>query len=461
MDGAAVNAGAALGHSATADLDAMRAVVLAGDGVVMRFPGLLCVFRPGSGAGSSDADLERLMAICADVSAAAPVAPGRLLARRLAGWLGSQDGGPDFGTLATTETGIGVFLHGALDAVGADLRLSGSESGAWLDRLLPSPEGPIAIVPTDQRAPEPDAARAVFDLRVGVVPGAGVQMLPGAGVAPVPAVLRATPVAAAGPVPPAGTPQVDDVERAGLAAPATPADADVPSPVPDGIPGASIPSGQKPELRAPQRIAAIAGVAPEERRSPLEVGGPAPSASGSPPPPAVVEGSRPSGSPTPDGAEHGPQARGFKCSRDHLNDPRNQFCIICGIRMDERTGVAVLGTRPPLGLLVFDDGSTYTVDADYLLGRTPEADPRVRDGELRPLSVLDPDAQVSRGHLVIRLAEWDVTVVDESRNGTFVARPAETSWSRLAHHSPLRLDPGTRIRIGARSFIFESPSGVR
>ena len=33
--------------------------------------------------------------------------------------------------------------------------------------------------------------------------------------------------------------------------------------------------------------------------------------------------------------------------------------------------------RPPLGLLVFDDGSTYTVDAEYLIGRMPEADPRV------------------------------------------------------------------------------------
>lgn len=448
MGAAAMNSGAVPGASVTADLDAMRAVVLAGDGVVMRYPGLLCVVRAGAAAGP--ADLERLMTICAQVSAAAPSAPGRLLARRLAGWLGSRDDGPDFGTIAATESGIGVFLHGAVDAVGADLRLSGSMSGALLDRLLPFPEGSIAIVATDRQVPEPGTGWAGFDLRGGVVAGAGVQLLPGAHGVPVPAVLRAEPAAG----PDAGTPAAGP---AGWTPPA-----EVPSSVPDGIPGASIPSGQKPRLRAPQRVAAISGVAPDERRAPLEIGGPAPSAPDEEPAPdRPADADPPAGPPASDGAAQGPQARGFACSRDHLNDPRNQFCIICGIRMDERTGVVVLGTRPPLGLLVFDDGSTYTVDADYLLGRTPEADPRVRNGELRPLPVLDPDAQVSRGHLVIRLVDWDVTVIDESRNGTFVARPAESSWSRLAQQSPLRLEPGTRIRLGARSFIFESPSGVR
>ena len=34
-----------------------------------------------------------------------------------------------------------------------------------------------------------------------------------------------------------------------------------------------------------------------------------------------------------------------------------------GIRRNERTGELGFGPRPPLGLLVFDDGATYTVDA--------------------------------------------------------------------------------------------------
>jgi hypothetical protein len=68
---------------------------------------------------------------------------------------------------------------------------------------------------------------------------------------------------------------------------------------------------------------------------------------------------------------------------------------------------------------------------------------------------------VSRGHLVIKVDGWDVTAVDESRNGTFVAGPAEREWSRLPPHRPLRLLPGTRVRVGGRCFVFESASGVR
>ena len=114
-----------------------------------------------------------------------------------------------------------------------------------------------------------------------------------------------------------------------------------------------------------------------------------------------------------------------------------------------------------MGVLVFDDGSTYIVDADYLLGRMPETDPRVVGGELRALPVEDPEAQLSRGHLVIKVDGWDVTAIDESRNGTLVAGPAEQAWSRLTPRRPLRLLPGTRVRVGGRSFVFESPSGLR
>ena len=50
----------------------------------------------------------------------------------------------------------------------------------------------------------------------------------------------------------------------------------------------------------------------------------------------------------------------------------------------------VRGPRPPLGLLVFDDGATYTVDADYLVGRMPDGDERVRSGELRAIARRGP-----------------------------------------------------------------------
>jgi hypothetical protein len=156
-----------------------------------------------------------------------------------------------------------------------------------------------------------------------------------------------------------------------------------------------------------------------------------------------------------------PQARGHLCPRGHLNDPRSQFCLQCGLRVEERSAL-VAGSRPPLGLLIFDDGATHTVDTDYLVGRMPEADPRVRAGSLRSLLIEDSSGAVSRVHAEIHITGWDVLLVDSgSRNGTFVAGPGEQAWTALPARQSRRLVAGTRVRLGGRTFLFESPPGVR
>jgi pSer/pThr/pTyr-binding forkhead associated (FHA) protein len=122
-------------------------------------------------------------------------------------------------------------------------------------------------------------------------------------------------------------------------------------------------------------------------------------------------------------------------------------------------GVDVLGPRPPLGRIVFDDGATFTVDTEYLVGRMPEADPRARSGELLPIVVEDRSGSVSRVHAEILIDGWDVVLVDSgSRNGTFVAGPDDSGWTPLAPGRTSILLPGTRVRMGGRTFVFE-PSG--
>jgi hypothetical protein len=158
----------------------------------------------------------------------------------------------------------------------------------------------------------------------------------------------------------------------------------------------------------------------------------------------------------------GEQVPGYLCARGHLNDPRSQFCALCGMRIEEQSGPPANGTRPPLGLLVFDDGATYTVDAEYLMGRMPEADPRVTAGEVRSLALEDASGAVSRVHAQIIVDGWDALLVDAgSRNGTFVSPPGDQGWTQLPAGETHRLVPGTRVRIGGRSFQFESPSGER
>jgi hypothetical protein len=118
--------------------------------------------------------------------------------------------------------------------------------------------------------------------------------------------------------------------------------------------------------------------------------------------------------------------------------------------------------RPPVGLLVFDDGATYTVDAEYLMGRMPEADPRVASGALRSLALEDTSGAVSRVHAQIVVNGWEALLVDVgSRNGTFVSPPGEQGWTQLPAGETHLLVPGTRVRIGGRSFQFEAPSGAR
>jgi pSer/pThr/pTyr-binding forkhead associated (FHA) protein len=130
-----------------------------------------------------------------------------------------------------------------------------------------------------------------------------------------------------------------------------------------------------------------------------------------------------------------------------------------GLVVDDRSDDSA--PRPPVGLLVFDDGATYTVDAEYLMGRMPEADPRVASGAIRSLALEDASGAVSRVHAQIVLNGWEALLVDVgSRNGTFVSPPGEQGWTQLPAGETHRLVPGTRVRIGGRSFQFEASSGT-
>ncbi|MGI8723727.1 MAG: FHA domain-containing protein [Geodermatophilaceae bacterium] len=157
----------------------------------------------------------------------------------------------------------------------------------------------------------------------------------------------------------------------------------------------------------------------------------------------------------------GTRVRGYRCRTGHLNDPRALFCALCGIRMAESTGVYVEGPRPPLGLLVFDNGASFVLDESYLLGREPDIDQRVRSGRLRPLVLFDTSGVISRRHAEIRLEEWDVLLIDcGSANGTLVAERGSTHWSALLPGQPVRMLPGMQVRIGERSFVFEPLHGA-
>ena len=152
--------------------------------------------------------------------------------------------------------------------------------------------------------------------------------------------------------------------------------------------------------------------------------------------------------------------RGVFCKNRHFNDPRQLFCAVCGINMVQQTPVLVNGTRPPLGVIVLDDGSVFQLDSDYLLGRDPASDDRVRNEQVRGIPVQDQSNQISRVHARIELRGWDPVLIDnQSTNGTFVNPPKTADWHRLASGGEHVLTQGTRVRIGHRTLAFNTHAG--
>jgi len=482
------------------EFDDVRGEVLAGSHLVLRVPGIVALIRRDEGAGqAASADL---LSLIRDAARESGAAPGRELALRLTRWVVVTGAVPGFGTVAATEDGIAVFLHGDVslsELAGPDsdhhepLHLSGRTAAFTVDRLLPWPAGPIALAAG--AAPEPEGPTAIgvlgwSGLVQGLVPGDGIVLGSRAGAEPVTGGRHPTGAPAAGaagepvpqsagadafdplatqahrdarpradtdpvtrrppaPTPPAQVPPavVAQVPPAGAAQvlPAAAAPAVDPSvlPRPDPGPPLPVPPGTAPpKLRPPRFSEQIHGSHRHEaRRAPLPVAG------------AKVAAPRP-------GARDEPShvvVKGFRCSRNHLNDPRVSFCSVCGIRMDQRTGILVDGRRPPLGLLVLDIGATFVLDDDYLLGRNPETDEAVVSGRLRPIRLDDDSGTLSRVHAEIRLQGWDVVLIDRgSAHGTYVAGAEQPGWTRLAPRAAFVLAPGTHVRTGRRMFTFES-----
>jgi hypothetical protein len=149
---------------------------------------------------------------------------------------------------------------------------------------------------------------------------------------------------------------------------------------------------------------------------------------------------------------------GALCARMHFNAPDAMFCRECRASMREVTRNTRRQPRPPLGVLLVDDGRGYLLDRDYVIGREPLLDDDVAAGRATPLPITDAEGSVSRLHLRVSLVGWRVEVRDlGSANGSVLYRaggprtlaPVDAAW----------LDPGARVGVGRRSVQF-LPYGV-
>jgi hypothetical protein len=129
--------------------------------------------------------------------------------------------------------------------------------------------------------------------------------------------------------------------------------------------------------------------------------------------------------------------------------------------MVHQTHDLITGPRPPLGVLVLDDGSTFAVDFDYVIGREPENSELVQKGQARPLLIEDPSLRLSREHARILLDGWEVSVEDaHSANGTRIRVSHSSEWIMLKPGERRSITPGTWLGMSDREFVFESHFGT-
>lgn len=419
------------------DWQSWRVQVAPGNGVVSRTGGSLLVARPDS--PSQEAFLDELLAAVEQNAAAHGADPGRRLARRTAGLVAAAepDDVPCFGLLSATTDGVAALLVGDVELTitgptGIVETVSGRDATTWVDRLVREPFDMLGLTVTPGATPDPRSR-----LGDGVVRGGGLSL----GAAPV----RATPPVP-DPLPPEALPPEPATDAIATGPPVASEPVMAASPVPPPV--SPVDSGGRVTAGTP--VAGSADFVSVSLSEPLP-------ASELVPLPSIGAPPASGGDLADQHGEERVQVQGIVCSRNHFNDPTSIYCATCGISMVHQTHNLVPGPRPPLGVLVVDDGSVFTLSHDYVVGREPENADDVQAGRALPLPLADPDHTLSRVHAKVLLEGWDVKVVDgRSANGTFLAKQGETAWTRLTPGEPTTIQPGTRISLGGRSIVFDS-----
>nr|WHW29237.1 hypothetical protein [uncultured bacterium] len=345
------------------------------------------------------------------------------------------------------ETDATIRLH--IDDVAADARTdldlqAGTVEADWVEVAIGGALLSAAEPETETDSQQPVDAGSLPDVEpvtlMAPAPAASPVDAPPAVApepAPDPAPATATPLAEPAPAPaPVSEPAPDPAPATATATPIAepaPAPAPVSEPAPDPAPATPI---AEP---APATVLAPAYTASSVESHAL----PTPTAASAPAP-----------APAPAPAQVGPvMVLGVACSQAHHNHPDAVYCSQCGTKMGvHHTIVLINGPRPPLGVLVVDDGTTYSLNQDLVIGREPTSHPDVVAGTASPMILTDDTLSLSRKHARIVLDDWLVAIQDlQSSNGSYISRAGQNeTWTKIESGTTMALEPGDRLRVGGR-----------
>lgn len=429
--------------------------VVTGSHVVVRIAGAVVFVahrEPGRVRADSPAMLaaEALAQLVSEASERAPGGPGRLVAREATRWLMrdaeqiSPDRPFDLGILSQADTGgLAIFLHGAVTAVLAGEagveRYRGVDAAFTVDRVAAPPDRAAALFIDDDGGPVPELPeRGIGALVEGVAQADGAIVW-----------FENERTRARDRV----RPNAGAHRRPEAPPPTSPLDAES-RPAPETV----------PEVETREPFPSEGDLAARLAETQLGRPAPDPRAAMTPPHGAAAEPPVPPALSDPE-LERRLEATtratsltvrvvGFKCARAHPSDPRSAFCTVCGMPVDQTQPPSDV-VRPPLGMLVLDDGTTFLLTSDAVIGRDPENSDAARRG-LMPMKIDDVSGGMSRAHAEIRLVNWDVTVVDRgSTNGTRARLPGYHDWIRLTPNQPMALIHGAEIMLGNRVLRLE------
>ena len=148
--------------------------------------------------------------------------------------------------------------------------------------------------------------------------------------------------------------------------------------------------------------------------------------------------------PVTDEVPSGPTVDAVLCAWGHPNQPGSTSCRICA------GAIAVQGARrvppPVLAVLRASNGETVEVSRPVLVGRAPSPD-RSPAPDPQLLTLTSPSHDISRTHLVITPADWQVSVTDlHSTNGTILIAP-DGSVRDLEPGAPALVPLGTTLEL--------------
>ena len=143
----------------------------------------------------------------------------------------------------------------------------------------------------------------------------------------------------------------------------------------------------------------------------------------------------------------GEVVEGASCSHGHFSHPGLRYCMTCGISLIPLADKLGLGQRPPLGILILEDGTTHVLDREIRLTQ-PEGSPDLVAGPADEIPIASALAE-------IRLNGWQPEV--SSDNSRIVLTLPGGGQRQIIPGGSAPLVPGAEFTIGRHQVRYESP----